>query len=214
MMAVKLARDGFTFLRSGPRFVRKTPDLTFAIMFQSNRYNSAGRSASVTIHAGVISRKVSFWAKNHPSPRIQPSAPGPIAFAGGQIGNLVPVKNWLSWDFAGPETRAAVASDAVSAIREMAFPFFSAFEEGVDSVLAFADDDWMQMQPALTYALACGEKVKAEAALGRFLDNDPQFRAKFEQWKVKFQRDGVPLFYTGHAHDLAAFAVATMDDNR
>jgi hypothetical protein len=110
MIADQLKHDGFSFVRSGPKLKRVRGDHVFSILFQSDRNNIAGRRAAVWIHAGVQNK-------------------GRAAFIdGGQIGNLVPQKTWMEWDFADKRARESEINDAVAAIKRIILPFFAQFE--------------------------------------------------------------------------------------
>jgi hypothetical protein len=111
MIAGQLTKDGFSFVRSGPKFKRVHGDRVFSIMFQSDRNNIAGKRAAVWIHAGVQNV-------------------GSTTFiAGGQIGNLLPEPTWMEWDFADEGSRAREIDDAVGEIRRIILPFFATFEK-------------------------------------------------------------------------------------
>jgi hypothetical protein len=110
MIADRLKDDGFSFLKSGPKLKRVHGDHVFSIFFQSDRNNIAGRRAAVWIHAGIQNK-------------------GSIEFIdGGQIGNLVPQKTWMEWDFADEAAREREINDAVATIRRIILPFFTRFE--------------------------------------------------------------------------------------
>jgi hypothetical protein len=110
MIADQLRDDGFSFVKSGPKLKRVDGDHVFSILFQSDRNNIAGRRAAVWIHAGVQNK-------------------GRAEFIdGGQIGNLVPQKTWMEWDFADESARQSEINDAVAAIKRIILPFFAQFE--------------------------------------------------------------------------------------
>jgi hypothetical protein len=97
-------------VKSGPKLRRVHGDHVFSILFQSDRNNIAGRRAAVWIHAGVQNK-------------------GRAEFVdGGQIGDLLPQKTWMEWDFAGESARESEINDAVVAIRRIILPFFAQFE--------------------------------------------------------------------------------------
>ena len=106
----KLAEDGFSFVKSGPKLKRVRGDQVFTIIFQSDRNNIAGRRAAVWIHAGVQ------------------NAGNATFIGGGQIGNLQAKPTWMEWDFADASTREGEIEDAVAAIRRIILPFFDQFE--------------------------------------------------------------------------------------
>lgn len=109
-IAGQLKKDGFSFVKSGPKLKRVQGDRVFSILFQSDRNNIAGRRAAVWIHAGVQNV-------------------GSATFiAGGQIGNLLPEPTWMEWDFADDKARESEIEDAVAAIRRIILPFFAQFE--------------------------------------------------------------------------------------
>jgi hypothetical protein len=106
----QLQGDGFSFVKTGPKLRRVHGDHVFSILFQSDRNNIAGRRAAVWIHAGVQ------------------NAGSPDFIEGGQIGNLLPQKTWMEWDFADERARQNEINDAVAAIRRIILPFFHQFE--------------------------------------------------------------------------------------
>jgi hypothetical protein len=109
-IADQLKGDGFSFVKSSPKLRRVHGDHVFSILFQSDRNNIAGRRAAVWIHAGVQNK-------------------GRAEFVdGGQIGDLLPQKTWMEWDFAGESARESEINDAVVAIRRIILPFFAQFE--------------------------------------------------------------------------------------
>lgn len=109
-VADKLRDDGFSFIKSGPKLKRVHNGRVFSIWFQSDRNNIAGVRAAVWIHAGV-----------------QNAREAPF-IAGGQIGNLVPDRTWMEWDFADEAARDSEIDDAVATIRRIVLPFFAEFE--------------------------------------------------------------------------------------
>ena len=109
-IADRLKGDGFSFVKSGRTLKRVRGDLVFLIWFQSDRNNIAGRRAAVWIHAGVKKRGGRF-------------------IDGGQIGNLLPQKTWMEWDFADETAREGEIDDAVAAIKRIILPFFARFDD-------------------------------------------------------------------------------------
>jgi len=109
-IADQLKTDGFSFVKSGPKLKRVHGGHVFSILFQSDRNNIAGRREAVWIHAGVQNK-------------------GRTEFIdGGQIGNLLPQKTWMEWDFADESAREGEINDAVAAIKRIILPFFAQFE--------------------------------------------------------------------------------------
>lgn len=116
--------DGFRYAKSGPRMSKKCGDFTFVVSFQACRYNSRGENVRLWIHANVYSPTVKRWRSNNQSLR------GESDFvAGGQIGNLRKQFSWMEWEVAKPELRGERIQNAIGAIRNIALPYFAAFED-------------------------------------------------------------------------------------
>ena len=99
-IADQLSKDGFSFLKSGPKLKRKARDLTHNIHFQSDRNNVAGRRAAMWIHASVSSDIMARWRLENPMPWNGTHKPSLAIITGGQIGNLLPNSSWMEWNFA------------------------------------------------------------------------------------------------------------------
>jgi hypothetical protein len=209
MVGDAIAADGFVFLSSGPKFVRKHGDFAFEIIIQSDRNNIAGRRAAIWVHTAVYSRSLTAWRKKHGSAWIRPNAPFPLPLFGTQLGYLCDPAGWVEWDFADRAKRRSIADDLISSIRVGAYPLFSTFEGTIEDIAAVADHDWPPPEGILSYLLSRGHAALAEETLRRYLDKRPGFRAQFEQFRHRFVEQGLPPYRTAIPHDLAAFAVAT-----
>lgn len=209
MVAEAIADDGYVFSPSGPKFTRKSGDLTFQINIQSDRNNVAGQRAAIWVHAHVYSRAFTAWSKKHRSEWIRPNAPFPLPIFANQLGYLCEPTAWVEWDFADISSRRSVADDLVASIRAGAYPLFSTFEAGVEQTARLAHQKWPSPEGVLSYLLSKGHAALACETLRRFLDQRSDFRDDFEQFRREFGQNGVPKYRAGIPHDLAAFAVAT-----
>jgi hypothetical protein len=209
MVGDAIAIDGFSFTRSGPKFSRKSGDLTFEITIQSDRNNVAGQRAAIWVHARVYSKSLNAWRKSHPSDWIRPKAPFPIPVFGNQLGYLRDTGSWVEWDFADRAKRRSVADDLITSIQTGAYPLFATFQGAIEGVAALSDQDWPPPEGVLSYLLSLGCAPLATDALRSYLDKRPKFRRDFEKFYEQFSETGLPSYRTAIPHDLAAFAVAT-----
>lgn len=118
-IATALASEGFVHKKSAKKLVKHDGDFEFEIWFQSNRYNQAGVSVSMWIHASTSSKAFARWKKECGWPLNLSGVIG-----GGQIGNLDVKPEWLIWEFADPYTRTADIALAVARIRSSALTYF------------------------------------------------------------------------------------------
>lgn len=204
-----IAADGFSFMRSGPKFSRKSGDLIFQIAIQSDRNNVAGQRAAIWVHVGVYSKSLTAWRKNHPSDWIRPKAPFPIPVFGNQLGDLCDSAGWVEWDFADKAKRRSVADDLITSIRAGAYPLFAVFQGPIGGLAALSDRDWPPPEGVLSYLLSLGRAPLATDLLRSYLDKRPKFRRDFERFYEQFSEMGLPPYRAAIPHDLAAFAVAT-----
>ncbi|MBB6251966.1 DUF4304 domain-containing protein [Nitrospirillum iridis] len=204
----RLAPQGFVFLKSGPLLKRTQGDLTFQIYFQSDRNNIAGGRAALWMHAGVLSRNLAQWKKQHPVPWGSRSPlPGPAAVAGGQIGNLTSPPGWMTWNFADPATRPDVLDDAVASIEKLILPFFALFDDPAGNIGRILDLQSFGLQP-LEYAMAClGHEVAEAAGRTYLLGREPAIQNRFRQAYAAFtQGHDLPTTQGEVGRDLAALA--------
>jgi len=209
IVAETIASDGFAFSSSGPKFTRKTTDLSFEIAVQSDRNNVAGQRAAIWVHAAVYSRSLSAWRKAHESPWIRPNAPFPLPAFTTQLGYLCDPPAWVEWDFCDVAKRDLTANDLICSIRTGAYRLFSIFEGSIEGVAALVDRDWPPPEGIISYLLSQGHDSLADQTLRSYLNARPKFRTEFEALKTQFSQDGLPSYRTAIPHDLAAFAVAT-----
>lgn len=209
MVGDAIAADGFSFIRSGPKFSRKSSDLTFEIIVQSDRNNVAGQRAAIWVHVGVYSKCLTAWRKIHPSDWIRPKAPFPIPVFGNQLGYLCDPAGWVEWDFADKTKRRSVADDLVTSIRAGAYLLFETLHGPAEGVAALSDQDHPPPEGILSYLLSLGHVNLATDSLQNYLEKRPKFQRDFEKFYNQFSEMGVPSHRTTIPHDLAAFAVAT-----
>ena len=117
---------GYRFLKSGPQMSRKAGDFIFRVVFQTSHNNVAGQFVSMSILANVLSPTLKKWRSTRHSLCKESDF-----VAGGQIGNLIKNHSWMEWNLADPSTRDDDVKDAIAKIREIAFPYFSAFADCV-----------------------------------------------------------------------------------
>ncbi|WP_457311452.1 hypothetical protein [Sphingomonas sp. UYAg733] len=207
-IAAQLQEDGFAFYKSGPGLKRVGGDLSYEIIFQSDRNNIAGQRAAVWIHGAVSSRKLADWRRRHDHPWLRREGPQAGVISGGQIGNLGPVPSWMEWDFADPVTRPAEIDDAVTAIRRIMLPFFDLFDDPAAAVDVLVHHPVCPQKPLLEYAISILGKQAAEAALLSLLMAQPALRARFDAARAKFACAGLPQFSGDTASELAELWLA------
>ena len=191
-IAAQLAADGFTFAKSQRKLTRTQGDLTFTIWFQSSRHNFSGGRAIVWIHAGVTSKKLAQAKRAHPMPWGDDDGPGGGAVTGGQIGNLLEEPTWMQWDFANPETRQNEIDRALAAIRTIALPFFSLFDEPAGAVELLIYRPWLWPRSLIQYANAAISREAVEAAGEAFLKDHPSVRGPFDDAMKRARSGGSP----------------------
>lgn len=206
MVADALAADGYAFLRSGPRFVRKCSDFSFEISIHSDHSNVAGLRAAISACVLVYSRTLAAWRKNHPSHWIRLNTT-PLFTS--QLGYLCKPAGWMEWDFAHKAERSAFVDDFVATVRTGAFPLFSTFEGPIEGLGATEGNNQAPAEAALSYLLATGHVELGKKALSRYFDRKAELRSQFEQLFHQFSAQGLPSYRASDAHNLAAFAVAT-----
>ena len=209
MVSDAIGADGYAFVPSGPKFVRRSGDFSFEISIQSDRNNSAGQRAAIWVHAAVYSKSLTAWRKQHPSDWIRPKAPFPHPVFSNQLGYLCNPAGWMEWDFADKAKRRSIVDDLVASIRTGAYPFFSIFEGPIERIAAVTDQDWPLPEGILSYLLSNGHLHLADETLHRYLGRRPDFARQFERLRQQFAEQGLPSYRAAIPHDLAAFAVAT-----
>jgi len=209
MVADAIAAEGYVFSPSGPHFVRKHGDFTYMVSIHSDHNNVAGQRAAIWVYAGVYSKTLTAWRKNHSSEWVRPRTKYPSPLFTSQLGYLCNPAGWVEWDFAKRSERQEIADDLVASIRAGAFPLFSTFEASAEAVAAILDSDLTPPDGILSYLLSTGHRHLADRALDRYLDKKPGFRDQFDQLFNQFSKQGLPSFRAASAHDLAAFSVAT-----
>jgi hypothetical protein len=102
---------------------KKSGEFTFIVSFQSSRYNRPGVSVCIGIHAYVYSPAMKKWRSSNRS-----IGGADTCLAGGQIGNLRKKQSWMEWDVASTELRGGKIQLAIDAVRNIALPYFAAFD--------------------------------------------------------------------------------------
>lgn len=155
--------EGFRFAKSGPRMSKKSGDFIFEVSFQSSHYNTTGQSVAIWIHANVLSNAMKHWRSKNKT-LVSESR----YVAGGQIGNLIKPASWLEWNVARSEFREHKIQTAVDAVRNIALPYFSAFEDVPQLCKRLASEaiPCMDIQNRLDF-LACYSNANAVHAAAR-----------------------------------------------
>jgi hypothetical protein len=207
-IADQLASEGYSFQRSGPRLKRTQDDLTFEISFQSDINNIAGVRAVVWIHAGVYSKKLAKWRRNHDNDWIRQDGPYAGRIAGAQIGNLNSVPGWMEWNFADRRNRRSLCEDAINAIREIIFPFFESFKDPEKCVETLVKHPVLRHESVIEYAFSNVGEATALQGIQLFLASNEGAQGLFEAAFSNFATNGVPKFRSSLINNLAALVVA------
>lgn len=115
---------GFRYQKSGPDLVRKRGDWKEKVGFQSSMNNVSGQRVAIWVFGTVWNGKVKKWRKAHQTPFAEWDR-----VAGGQIGNLREPTGWVDWDLAVEAERPGTVDDICEAIRDIALPYFDAFQD-------------------------------------------------------------------------------------
>jgi Domain of unknown function (DUF4304) len=156
---------GFRYAKSGPHARRRSGDLTFEISFQSSQHNIAGEHVGLSVHSNVLSAKIKKWRE------LTPPLCSFDYVSGGQIGNLQTNCSWLDWELADPSNRDEAIRDAIKAIEELAFPYFSKFENlpSLFKVLIQEDLPGMDLNHVIEFLMCFTDQATARLAAVNFL---------------------------------------------
>jgi hypothetical protein len=204
-----ISADGYVFVPSGPKFVRKHGDLKFEIRVQSDRNNIAGERAAIWVHVAIRSHSASAWRRKHSNEWIRSNAPSSYAIFGAQIGNLGEPSSWVEWDFADVTKRQSVVDDLVGVIRARAYTLFAAFDGEIDDTVTLFDNPSFHPEGLISYYMSKGNIILAERALQRYLDDRPQLKDGFDDYHQLYLQDKLPDSVSSIQQGLAAFVVAT-----
>jgi len=202
-IADALANDGFEYARSRNALRRKTSDFGFHIHFQSSHHNVAGELVKMIIHAGVTSQALKTWRAAHPC--LMSMSDG---VAGGQIGNLVKPESWMEWNLASVKERKDEIADAVTAIRELAYPYFARFSDvgAVRARLVAEDVPSMWLASALDFLMCFGSRDEVLALARRVFLEKEQIRERYRTSLAQYQTLGVPPYLLAAHGDVLAAA--------
>ena len=197
------AADGYRFAPSGPHFSRRLGDLVFKVSFQSSFNNVAGEYVAMWIHAYIYSPAIKKWGAQH-------QMPVPSDFvAGGQIGNLLEHPSWMKWNLANPANRQTEIGNAIKTVRDVALPFFSAFEDtsAVIERLRRGNIPSMGLLAAFGFAACFGSISIAREIAIAFLMRRPDLRDQYLEKFRTFELQGLPDDLRGYAEVLGALSV-------
>ncbi len=200
-IAASLRADGFSYAQSGPRLARKIGDFTTRVSFHTSPLNVSGELVELWIQANVYSRRLALWRAAQPRPLRTDDA-----VTGGQLGNLLPQASWMEWNLAHHATREEQITDAVTTIRQIAFPFFAQFEDvsALCSRLVKSDLPSFEMPVPIEFLLCFAGRTEAEVCLHRFLQQHPDIQAEFRDELKRVRKSGLPeARHSGHAVVLA-----------
>ena len=159
LMSKLMEPDHYVLHRRERALWRVGGDLTFIIRLQADRHNRTGERASVWMHLGIRSKRLSAWRRAHSSDWIRARdirEPGVVLDA--QFGNVCLHGRWPRWDFARPSARPRVSLDAVTALRSCAYPLFESFGDVARCVPNLLKRPAIAKTPLLEYALSHGQQ--------------------------------------------------------
>jgi hypothetical protein len=209
-----LSALGFRYARSGPHARRNGEHFEHRIGMQSSHNNVAGEYVQLILFASVWSKRFAQWRAKLPFPT---ATWGRIA--GRNVGYLRSGGNWIEWNLASPAQRDATISDAESAIRELAIPYFELFEDRDRLVGTLKHGILVGLDPhnAVELLLWLGEREAAAAHVRVALSTSEGIAASYKEKEesarirrvgvqpLRFQyvNTGKALAYLVRAHDLA-----------
>jgi hypothetical protein len=200
-----LANDGFRFSKSGPHLSRKAGSIVHRIAFQTSSNNIAGEFVSLSIFVNVRSPSLKKWRSTN---TVLNSDSDMIA--GGQIGNLLKTSVWMEWNVADRSLRSEDVRDAEQVIREIALPYFAAFESpSVLSVLVLRDKivvtHWNHL---LDYLVCFDSKAKARSVALYLFASRPDLHEDYNRRLGEFQLSGTPRrASSAYSETLAAASI-------
>jgi hypothetical protein len=176
-IADRFADLGFRYQKSGPDLVRKRRDWKEKVGFQSSMNNVSGQRVAIWVFGTVWNGKLKKWRRAHRTPFAEWGR-----VAGGQIGNLREPTGWVDWDLASEAARPDTVDDICEAIREIAIPYFDAFQDvaALHGLLLRADLPALDPKDAaellLCYLGPTHASAYLRACLARHQDLWPAFR--------------------------------------
>jgi hypothetical protein len=191
---------GFKYAKSGPHSRTQSGDFTFQISFQSSHHNIGGEHVVLWIHGNVRSARINKWRKQQASPQSFDYV------AGGQIGNLQADQRWLEWELADPHNRNETIRDAITAIEELAFPYFAKFEDlpTLFHLLLEQDIPVMTIDRVIEFLMCFADQPTARRAAANFLKRRPDLVEAYQGEFEQFARTGLQsVFSSGYAKQLA-----------
>lgn len=191
---------GFRFAKSGPHSRKQSGDFTFQISFQSSHHNIAGEHVSLSIHANVWSARLKKWRREQRFPSSFDYV------AGGQIGNLQDDHRWLEWELADPDTRDETIRDALRAIEELAFPYFTKFENlpVLFQLLVAKDLPAMTIDRVVEFLVCFADQPTARLAAANFLRRRPDLVRAYRRDYARYAESGLDAEHpSGYAKQLA-----------
>ena len=191
---------GFKYSKSGQHARRRSGVFTFEIMFQSDRQNVAGERVGLWIHGIVRSSRIKEWRESQPL--LHPSD----AVTGGQIGNLQADHCWLDWNLAEPPKRDEVIRDAITAIEELALPYFARFEDlpPLFELLVKEDLPAMTIDRVVEFLKCFADPGTARLAAASFLKRRPDLVRAYQREFERYAERGLASEHpSGYAQQLA-----------
>jgi hypothetical protein len=192
---------GFKYSKSGPHAKQRSGDFTFEISFHSSHNNVAGEHVCLTVYGSVLSARIKRWRESQPLLAKWDSV------AGGQIGNLQTDHCWLEWELADAGKRDEVIRDAISAIEELAIPYFAKFEDlpSLFRLLVNEDVPAMEIGSVVEFLMCFADQPTARRAAASFLERRedlvPTYQRDFKRFAERGLDSGVPI--GGLAMELA-----------
>jgi hypothetical protein len=208
-IAERLADTGFCLLEKGPILRRTDNDLTFRIIFQSSKWNREGYKAAMRMYVEVSSKKLASWRLAHLKDAFYHREPAASCILRALIGNLrSPMQPMLEWDFLDEVAREMVANDAAATIRELALPFFDAFQDTQTTVDRLLQIPIFYPPFVVHYATAVLGREAGQRARGIALTLFPTVRAEYDQAELHLRKADGSRLKGGIGQDLAVLALS------
>jgi len=197
---------GYKYAKSGPHASRTNGEFTYRISFQSSRGNVAGAYVALWIHATVFSRRLQKWRASQPIALYTGNF-----VAGGQIGNLLKEHTWRNWNVSDPVARKVAIDDAAAALRDIALPYFSRFDDipSFCDVIQREDVPSMEIGRAIDFLMCYADRDAATNAMRRFLTARPNLQPLYSETLSEIRHKGPTGANSGgfvHKLALATFA--------
>jgi hypothetical protein len=203
-IASEFTADGYRYAKSGPHLSRASGDMRYQVRFGSTHMNVSGYSVSLHIYGSVSCRTLQTWrVKNGSVTRSD------AWVAAGQIGSLLRDGSWMTWDLADAKTRDKEISSAIRVIREVALPYFAAFEDVPALCRRLAVEDVPSFSPQSAFDfLACFDTLEnARAMLVRYLAERPLVAERYRLMLDQMRREGVPSWYVDDPSSVAKISL-------